>query len=116
MAHLFSGQNSDLLISTLIKHIDHKSISKQLITQVNIINVARHLTQQAKFQCSLSIMTSISELMRHLRKCLQCSMEVSNQGDLDVEKWNSVLHFSLEECLVQLANKVLSSSKFIDEF
>ncbi|URD74559.1 hypothetical protein MUK42_09585 [Musa troglodytarum] len=55
-----TGQNSDLLISTLIKHIDHKSISKQLITQ----------------------------------------------GDLDVEKWNSVLHFSLEECLVQLANKV----------
>ncbi|XP_009393518.2 protein SEMI-ROLLED LEAF 2 [Musa acuminata AAA Group] len=101
-----TGQNSDLLISTLIKHIDHKSISKQLITQVNIINVARHLTQQAKFQGSLSIMTSISELMRHLRKCLQCSMEVSNQGDLDVEKWNSVLHFSLEECLVQLANKV----------
>lgn len=113
---LFSGQNSDMLISTLIKHLDHKNIGKQLIIQINIINVARHLMQQAKFQASLSILASINDLIRHLRKCLQYSIESSNMGDDDGEKWNSVLHFALEECLIQLANKVLSASNFIDEF
>lgn len=104
-----------MLISTLIKHLDHKNVGKELVMQVNIINVATHLTQQAKFQASLSILTSISDLIRHLRKCLQCSIEASNLGD-DVERWNSVLHFALEECLIQLANKVLSASNFIYEF
>ncbi|KAJ8467429.1 hypothetical protein OPV22_029981 [Ensete ventricosum] len=101
-----AGQYSDMLISTLIKHLDHKNIGKELIIQINIINVARHLMQQAKFQASLSILTSISDLIRHLRKCLQYSIESSNMGDDDGEKWNSVLHFALEECLIQLANKV----------
>ncbi|XP_064934567.1 protein SEMI-ROLLED LEAF 2 isoform X1 [Musa acuminata AAA Group] len=109
-----AGQNSDMLISTLIKHLDHKNIGKQLIIQINIINVARHLMQQAKFQASLSILASINDLIRHLRKCLQYSIESSNMGDDDGEKWNSVLHFALEECLIQLANKVGDTGPIID--
>lgn len=80
--------------------------------KANIINVATHLILHAKFQASLSIITSISDLIRHLRKCFQCSIEASNLSDMDIEKWNSVLHFAVEECLIKLANKVLSVSNY----
>lgn len=74
--------------------------------QINIVNVVTHLAQHAKLQASGAIITAISDLMRHLRKCMQCSIEASNLGD-DVNDWNSILHFALEECLVQLTNKVI---------
>ncbi|WOL03662.1 hypothetical protein Cni_G12382 [Canna indica] len=109
-----SGQSSELLISILIKHLDHKNVGKQLIMQANIINVATHLTLEAKFQASLSIITCIRDLIRHLRKCLQCSIETSNLRDEEVERWNSVLHFSVEKCLIQLANKVGDVGPIID--
>ncbi|XP_042379653.1 protein SEMI-ROLLED LEAF 2-like isoform X2 [Zingiber officinale] len=109
-----SGQNNDMLISTLIKHLDHKNIGKQIIMQVNIVNVAAHLTSQAKLQASLSVITSISDLIRHLRKCLQFSIEASSLGDEDAERWNSVLHFAMEECIGKLANKVGDVGPVID--
>ncbi|URE22565.1 hypothetical protein MUK42_17745 [Musa troglodytarum] len=79
----------------------------------NMAKLAKEATT-AKFQASLSILTSISDLIRHLRKCLQYSIESSNMGDDDGEKWNSVLHFALEECLIQLANKVGDTGPIID--
>ncbi|XP_074557637.1 protein SEMI-ROLLED LEAF 2-like isoform X2 [Curcuma longa] len=109
-----SGQNNDMLISTLIKHLDHKNTGKQIIMQVNIVNVAAHLTLQAKLQASLSVITSISDLTRHMRKCLQFSIEASNLGDEDSERWNSVLHFAVEDCIRKLANKVGDVGPIID--
>ncbi|XP_042468341.1 protein SEMI-ROLLED LEAF 2-like [Zingiber officinale] len=109
-----SGQNNDMLISTLIKHLDHKNTGKQLIMQVNIVNVAAHLTLQAKLQASLSVITSISDLIRHLRKCLQFSIEASNMDDEDSERWNSVLHFAVENCIRKLVNKVGDVGPIID--
>ncbi|KAG6517339.1 hypothetical protein ZIOFF_020724 [Zingiber officinale] len=109
-----SGQNNDMLISTLIKHLDHKNTGKQLIMQVNIVNVAAHLTLQAKLQASLSVITSISDLTRHLRKCLQFSIEASNMDDEDSERWNSVLHFAVENCIRKLVNKVGDVGPIID--
>jgi len=89
----------------MIKHLDHKNIAKQPDMQIDIIHVATRLARHAKLQASLAIVTAINDLMRHLRKCLQCSIEASSPGN-DINKWNSALHSAIEECLLELANKV----------
>ncbi|XP_020093367.1 uncharacterized protein LOC109713618 isoform X2 [Ananas comosus] len=100
-----SGQNSHLLLSIMIKHLNHKNVSKHPIMQINILKVATHLACNSKLQASAAIITAISDSMRHLRKCMQCSIEASNlEGDIN--KSNSALHSALEECLVQLTKKV----------
>ncbi|XP_038984178.1 protein SEMI-ROLLED LEAF 2-like isoform X2 [Phoenix dactylifera] len=108
-----SGQNSHLLLSIIIKHLDHKNVAKQPLMQISIVNVVTHLARHAKSQASVAIITAISDLMRHLRKCMQCSIEASNLG-VDVDDWNSILHFALEECLVQLTNKVGDVGPILD--
>ncbi|XP_043705000.1 protein SEMI-ROLLED LEAF 2 isoform X3 [Telopea speciosissima] len=103
-----SGQNSHLLLSILVKHLDHKSVAKQPSMQVDIVNVITHLAQNVKMQSSVAIIGAITDLMKHLRKCIQCSAEASSTGD-DSNKCNAALRSKLEECLKQLSNKELTS-------
>ncbi|XP_047054699.1 protein SEMI-ROLLED LEAF 2-like isoform X1 [Lolium rigidum] len=100
-----SGQNGHLLLSFTIKHIDHKSVAKMPIKQISIVKVACHLAKHAKSQASVTITSAISDLIRHLRKCMYCAIEAAN-AQADVDKWNSELYVALEECLVQLTEKV----------
>lgn len=105
---LSSGQNNHLLLY-MVKHLDHKNVAKQINLQVNIIKVVTLIAQQAQLQASVSIVTIIGDLMRHLRKCLQCAIEAFNIGR-EISKWNSIFHASLEVCLMELTKKVDQSS------
>lgn len=101
---LSSGQNNHLLLS-LVKHLDHRNVAKQIDLQVNIIKIVIQIARQADLKASVSITTAIGDLMRHLRKCLQCSIEAFNSGR-ETSKWNSIFHSSLEVCLMELTKKV----------
>ncbi|KAG8044560.1 hypothetical protein GUJ93_ZPchr0069g33268 [Zizania palustris] len=100
-----SGQNGHLLLSFTIKHIDHKSVAKKPAKQINILKVASLLAKHAKLKASVTIASATSDLIKHLRKCMHCAIEAPNVQD-DVDKWNSALYVALEECLVQLTEKV----------
>lgn len=89
----------------LVKHLEHRNLSKQPKMQVEIINVATYLAKHKKIQASVAITTAITDVMRHLRKCMQFCLE-SSDPESDRCKWNAVLYSSLEDCLVQLINKV----------
>lgn len=108
-----SEQNSHLLLSLLVKHLDHKNVVKQPDMQIDIVHVTTRLAQDARLQASLAIVAAISDLMRNLRKCLQCSIEASSP-DNNVNKWNSALHSAIEECIVELANKVGDVGPILD--
>ncbi|CAA6660137.1 unnamed protein product [Spirodela intermedia] len=73
-----SGHNSHLLLSMLVKHLEHRNVSRQPKMQVNIINVATYLAKHTKIQASIAITTAISDVMRHLRKCMQFCLESSD--------------------------------------
>ncbi|XP_020531887.1 uncharacterized protein LOC18448561 isoform X2 [Amborella trichopoda] len=107
------GQNTHFLLSLLIKHLDHKNVAKEPNLQVDIIGVTTRLSQYSKLQASVAIIGAISDLMRHLRKSMQCSFEATNLGD-DINKWNHNFQSSLEECLIQLANKVGDLGPILD--
>uniref|UniRef100_A0A0D9V913 Uncharacterized protein n=1 Tax=Leersia perrieri TaxID=77586 RepID=A0A0D9V913_9ORYZ len=100
-----SGQNGHLLVSFTIKHIDHKSVAKKPAKQISILKVASLLAKHAKLKASVTIASATSDLINHLRKCMHCAIETPNSEN-DVDKWNGALYVALEECLVQLTEKV----------
>ncbi|TKW18256.1 hypothetical protein SEVIR_5G420200v4 [Setaria viridis] len=108
-----SGQHGHLLLSFTIKHIDHKVIAKKPAKQINIVKVASNLARHAKLKASVTIATAISDLIKHLRKCMHFAIEASN-AHADDDKWNSALHVALEDCLVQLTEKVGDVSPILD--
>ncbi|PSS35864.1 hypothetical protein CEY00_Acc00282 [Actinidia chinensis var. chinensis] len=108
-----SGLNSHLLLSILVKHLDHKNIVKQPVKQINIVNVTAQLAQNAKQEASIAIVGAITDLMKHLRKCMQYSAEASSPSD-SLDKWNTDLQSALEKCILQLSKKVGDTGPILD--
>ncbi|XP_045824109.1 protein SEMI-ROLLED LEAF 2-like [Trifolium pratense] len=108
-----SGDNSYLLLSILVKHLDHKNVSKQPILQINITNTISQLAQNVKQRASVTIIGAISDLIKHLRKCLQNLAASSSFGNNEY-KLNAELQSALEMCILQLSNKVGDVGPILD--
>lgn len=108
-----SGENSHVLLSILVKHLDHKNIVKQPLKQINIIHVITRLAQNAKKQASVAITGALTDLLRHLRKCVQYSAEASSAGT-GADKLNADLQLALEKCISQLSDKVGDMGPILD--
>ncbi|XP_075490149.1 protein SEMI-ROLLED LEAF 2-like isoform X2 [Primulina tabacum] len=103
-----SGQNTHLLLSLLVKHLDHKSVLKQPGMQLDIVEVVTALTRLTKIQSSIAIVSAVSDVMRHLRKSIHYSLED------DSIKWNRKFHEAVDECLSELSSKVGDSGLILD--
>ncbi|KAE8098791.1 hypothetical protein FH972_016828 [Carpinus fangiana] len=100
-----SGQNTHSLLSILIKHLDHKNVLKQPSVQLDIVRVTTSLVQDAKIEPSVAILGALSDVMRHLRKSIHCSLDDADLG-ADVIRWNKSFKEAVDDCLVQLSHKV----------
>ncbi|VVA90142.1 unnamed protein product [Arabis nemorensis] len=107
-----SGENCHVLVSSLIKHLDHKNVTKQQGLQVNMVNVATCLLLHAKQQPSGAMTAVIADLIKHLRKCLQNAAEPNVSAD--ETKLNSELEHALENCIAELSNKVGDAGPILD--
>ncbi|XP_073149790.1 protein SEMI-ROLLED LEAF 2 isoform X2 [Henckelia pumila] len=103
-----SGQNTHLLLSLLVKHLDHKSVHKQPGMQLDIVEVVTALARLTKAQSSIAIVSAVSDVMRHLRKSIHYSLED------DSVKWNRKFHEAVDECLTGLSSKVGDSGLILD--
>ncbi|OMP07062.1 Armadillo-type [Corchorus olitorius] len=108
-----TGEKSHLLLAMLVKHMEHKNVAKQPHIQVNIVTFITQLAQNAKPQSSVAIVSAISDLIKHLRRCLQNSAESSSSGN-DIDKHNTDLQLGLEKCISQLAIKVGDVGPILD--
>ncbi|XP_027119451.1 protein SEMI-ROLLED LEAF 2-like isoform X2 [Coffea arabica] len=108
-----SGESSHLLLSIVVKHLDHKNVAKRRDMQINIIDVTTQLARNAKQHASVAIVGAISELVKHLRKCLLYSSEASSPQD-GSDKLNNELQVALEKCISQLADKVADVGPILD--
>ncbi|KAJ8755491.1 hypothetical protein K2173_019289 [Erythroxylum novogranatense] len=108
-----AGENSHLLLSILIKHLDNRNVTKQPQMQIDIVNVASQLVKNAKQQVTAAIVGAVSDLMKHLRKCMQRSVELSSSND-STDNCNTDLQHSLEKCILQLSNKVGDKGPILD--
>ena len=107
-----TGENCHVLVSSLIKHLDHKNVMKQQGIQVNMVNVATCLVLHAKQQASGALTAVIADLIKHLRKCLQNAAE--SDLSADETKQNSELQHALENCIAELSNKVGDAGPILD--
>ncbi|KAL0555108.1 hypothetical protein IC582_009041 [Cucumis melo] len=108
-----SGQNTHVLLSILIKHLDHKNVLKLPKMQLDIVAVTTALAQEAKAEPSIAIISAVSDCLRHLRKSIHCSLDDANLGD-DVKNWNKSLNEAVDKCLVQLIYKVGEPGPVLD--
>ncbi|CAB4268129.1 unnamed protein product [Prunus armeniaca] len=81
--------------------------------QLDIVDVATSLTREAKVQSSVAIIGALSDMMRHLRKSIHCSLDDSNLG-AEVIEWNRNFRAAVDECLVQLTHKVGDAGPVLD--
>ncbi|CAA0812750.1 Uncharacterized protein SHERM_13309 [Striga hermonthica] len=108
-----SGQNTHFLLSTLVKHLDHKNVTKQPEMQLDIVEVATALARLAKVQSSVAIVSAVSDIMRHLRKSIHYSLDDKNLGE-DLIKWNRKFRDAVDECLIELSSKVGDAGLILD--
>lgn len=108
-----SDQNSHLLLSILVKHLDHKNVVKKPSAQAAIVTVISDLAKQANLQASVPITGAMVDLMKQLRKCIQYTMETSNH-DGEKNESNGALHSALEDCLTQFSIKVGDVGPILD--
>lgn len=108
-----SGQNTHLLVSILIKHLDHKAVLKHPDMQLNIIEVTTSLAEHSKAQTSVGIIGAISDLVRHLRRTMQCTLGPEGLEDAII-KQNDRFRTAIDECLVQLSKKIGDAGPVLD--
>lgn len=105
--HLFgTGHNSHFMLAILIKHLDHKNVLKNPAMQIDIVNAATSLVQRTDAQPSVAIIGALSDMMRHLRKSIHCSLDDANLG-AEIVQWNQKNQASVDACLVELSKKVV---------
>ncbi|XP_020266402.1 uncharacterized protein LOC109841890, partial [Asparagus officinalis] len=105
-----SGQNTHLLTSILVKHLDHKAVVKQPDMQLDIVKVTTNLSKQSKVQISPSIIGAMTDLVKHLRRTMQSSCNDKDPGDGLISKFR----IAVDECLVQLSKKVGDGGPVLD--
>ncbi|CAJ2655191.1 unnamed protein product [Trifolium pratense] len=108
-----AGQNTHLLLSILVKHLDHKNVLKNPNMQLDIVGVITHLAKQTRVQQSVAIIGALSDMMRHLRKSIHCSLDDSSLGT-EVIQWNQNYRAEVDECLVQLTIKISDAGPVLD--
>ncbi|KAK6791200.1 hypothetical protein RDI58_010281 [Solanum bulbocastanum] len=108
-----SGENAHLLLSTLVKHLDHKNVLKQPEMQLDIVQVVTSLAQTTKIHHSIALVSAITDIMRHLRKSIHYTHDDAKLG-AELIKWNRLFQESVDECLVELSNKVGDAGPILD--
>ncbi|KAK3159271.1 hypothetical protein QOZ80_2AG0148040 [Eleusine coracana subsp. coracana] len=81
-----SGQNAHILLSMLVKHLEHKNVLKQPDMILDVTEVTARLAEHSKAQSSTALMAAISDMI-----------------------WKAV-----DECLVQLSKKVGDAGPILD--
>lgn len=107
------GENTHFLLSILIKHLDHKNVLKKPSMQLDIVDVSTSLARQTKVQPSLAIIGALTDMTRHLRKSIHCSLDDSSLG-AQVIQYNQNFQAAVDDCLVQLSHKVGDAGPVLD--
>ncbi|XP_047966631.1 protein SEMI-ROLLED LEAF 2-like [Salvia hispanica] len=105
--------STHLLISILVKHLDHKNVLKQPDMQLDVVEVVTALARLTKKQSSVPILSAVSDIMRHLRKSIHYSLDDANLGE-QVIKWNRKFNQVVDECLTELTSKVGDAGQILD--
>lgn len=107
------GHGTHYLLTLLVKHLDHKNVLKRPDMQLDIVEVTTSLARHVKVEPSVALLGAVSDVMRHWRRSIHGSLDDANLG-ADTIKYNRRFQELVDECLVQLANKVGDAGPILD--
>ncbi|KAE8694793.1 Zinc finger (C2H2 type, AN1-like) family protein [Hibiscus syriacus] len=81
--------------------------------QLQILEGITSLARQSKVEPSIAILGAVSDVMRHLRKSIHCSLDDATLG-ADTIQWNRNFKEAVDNCLVQLSTKVGDAGPILD--
>ncbi|KAJ1284672.1 hypothetical protein BS78_03G223000 [Paspalum vaginatum] len=108
-----AGQNAHILLSMLVKHLEHKNVLKRPDMILDIMEVTARLAKNCKERSSTALMASISDMVKHMGKSMQALASDSCSGE-NMVQWNSGYGKAVDECLVQLSKKVGDAGPILD--
>ncbi|KAL7003167.1 hypothetical protein U1Q18_004325, partial [Sarracenia purpurea var. burkii] len=103
--------DQQLILSTVIHHLDHKNVSHDSQIKSNVVQIATSLARQIRSEAELSDIGFVSDLCRHLRKSLQVTAESVRVEDLNV---NISLQSAIEDCLLETAKGIADARPLFD--
>lgn len=94
--------NEQLILTAVIRHLDHKNVSHDPQTKSDIIQTATSLARQLRSRGFTAELVVAGDLCKHLRKTLE-AVESGSVEDLNL---NESLQNFLEECLMEVVRGI----------
>jgi flagellar motor component MotA len=96
--------NEQLILTTIIRHLDHKNVLHDPQTKSDIIQTATSLARQLRSRGFAVELVVAGDLCKHLRKTL----EAVESGNVEDQNLNEPLQIVLEDCLMEVVRGVCS--------
>ncbi|XP_041018680.1 protein SEMI-ROLLED LEAF 2-like [Juglans microcarpa x Juglans regia] len=106
-----STGNKQLILASLIRHLDHKNVSHDPQLKSYVIQAATTLARQIRSGTVLAEIGFVCDLCRHLRKSLQATVESVGEQEANT---NILLHNSIEDCLLEIAKGIGDAQPLFD--
>ncbi|KAG6555111.1 hypothetical protein Mapa_003146 [Marchantia paleacea] len=106
--------NEQLFLPVLVRHLDQKSLSENLLMKIHIVEVIGSLAQHSKARATVADIAAMSDLVRHLRKSIQSSLETSKSGQSGRSSLNRGLQGAIQDCLMELAKRINDAAPLFD--
>uniref|UniRef100_A0A7N0VMA9 ARM repeat superfamily protein n=1 Tax=Kalanchoe fedtschenkoi TaxID=63787 RepID=A0A7N0VMA9_KALFE len=105
VSYLVEGTGNQLFIlAAVVRHLDHKNVIHDLKSKTLVIQVATSLVRVIRSEgVVLSEIGYISDLCKHLRKCLQATIKSVDDEEISL---NISLQTSIENCLLEVAKGI----------
>ncbi|CAN6320237.1 unnamed protein product [Urochloa humidicola] len=97
-----SSGNEQLILTAVIRHLDHKNVSHDPQTKSDIIQTATSLARQLRSRGFAAELVVAGDLCKHLRKTL----EAVESGSVEELKLNESLQNFLEDCLMEVVRGI----------
>ncbi|XP_062144485.1 protein SEMI-ROLLED LEAF 2 isoform X2 [Alnus glutinosa] len=106
-----SSGNQQLILASLIRHLDHKNVAHDPQLKSYVIQVTTALARQIRSGVVLAEIGFVRDLCRHLRKSLQATVESVSEQD---SSSNILLQNSIEDCLLETAKGIADARPLFD--
>jgi protein EFR3 len=94
--------NEQLILTAIIRHLDHKNVLHDPETKYNIIQTATLLARQLRLRGVAAELVVAGDLCKHLRKTL----EAVESGGIEELSLNESLQNFLEDCHMEVIRGV----------
>ncbi|KAG0446737.1 hypothetical protein HPP92_028678 [Vanilla planifolia] len=102
------------VLESIFRYLDNENLcSETPRNAIEFDEVATCLVEQSRAHSSVAIIGTLSDLVKHLRRSMQCTANNTNP-DGSISEWNTKYQASIGECIVQLSKKVGDAGPVLD--